>query len=377
MRVLHLISDWKWTGAAEPTVSSCEALMNEGIDLCIAFQRPPFEFSERTIEKEVSRRGIPVVKGLNLERRFSFRFWIADTYRLKRIIEKEGFDIIHSHLSHDHFLAFFSKILCKEKPVLIRTDHSRDGLKKDPFTGIIVRKTDGIVSYSRKFKDRIVSQFGLSEKKVCVVPPGLKLEMEELKDVRPLLGIEPHEKLIGVVGRLKADRNYDLILKAFRKVSEVCSLSKLVILGRSSQIQKSVIEPIRKLGIGDRVIIAGYRIGDYYSYISAFDLFVMMRAGSDGTARALREVMALGKPVIVGDTGMLGELVMDGETGFVVPLDENVLAQRILILLQNEELRRTMGKNAKAYARSFWSYETQAKILKNFYLQLLESRAEK
>ena len=59
--------------------------------------------------------------------------------------------------------------------------------------------------------------------------------------------------------------------------------------------------------------------------IATFDLFVMMRAGSDGTARALREVMAMGKPAIVSDRGMLPELVRDGYNGYVAG-DERLLA---------------------------------------------------
>ena len=65
------------------------------------------------------------------------------------------------------------------------------------------------------------------------------------------------------------------------------------------------------------MVLAGYRLEDYFSVIAAFDLFVMMRAGSDGTARALREVMAMGKPAIVSDRGMLPELVRDGYNGYV------------------------------------------------------------
>lgn len=375
MKVLHIISDWKWTGASEPTVSSCEALLGEGLEIKLAFRKPPISFNERTIESEVKRRKIPHTIELKLNKSFAIRDWIKDLRTLSDLIKREGFEIVHSHLSHDHYIAFLARILSQKKPILVRTDHTRDGLDNDPFLSFVMRRTDGIVSYSKRLAKKIIEKFRLEEDRVCIVPPGTKLEVGELKDIRAELGLRPEEKIVGVVGRLKYDRHYDLILRAFRKVVEKSMNSKLLILGRSSQMEKSVIEPIKKLGIRDHVLIAGYRIDDYYSYISTFDVFIMMRAGSDGTARALREAMALGKPAIVGDTGMLGELVIDGETGFVVPLEEDALAQRVLALLKDDSLRKLMGEKAKSYAISHWNYGTQAKMLKDFYQRLLDSKS--
>ncbi len=127
------------------------------------------------------------------------------------------------------------------------------------------------------------------------------------------LGLKGSDRVIGVIGRLKKDRGYDVILKAFRKVRDQMEHVKLVIVGRSSQIEESIKKPLIDLGLEQDVILAGYRIEDYFSVIAAFDIFVMMRAGSDGTARALREVLGMGKPAIVSTQGMLPELVTTGK----------------------------------------------------------------
>ena len=103
-------------------------------------------------------------------------------------------------------------------------------------------------------------------------------------------------------------------LKAFRKVRDRMEHVKLVIVGRSSQVEESIKKPLIELGLEQDVILAGYRIEDYFSVIAVFDIFVMMSAGSDGTARALREVLGMGKPAIVSTQGMLPELVIDGQS---------------------------------------------------------------
>jgi glycosyltransferase involved in cell wall biosynthesis len=125
------------------------------------------------------------------------------------------------------------------------------------------------------------------------------------------------------------------------------------------------------LGIEKDVILAGYRVDDYFSMIAMFDLFLMMRAGSDGSARALREVMAMGKPAIVSDMGMLPELVEDGKTGYVVKLEADDLAGKMAAILTDEQKRIVFGANAKKAALEKWNYDRQAKKMADFYQKLL------
>jgi glycosyltransferase involved in cell wall biosynthesis len=142
-------------------------------------------------------------------------------------------------------------------------------------------------------------------------------------------------------------------------------------MGRSSQIEESIKRPLAELGLEKDVILAGYRVEDYFSVIAAFDIFVMMRAGSDGSARALREVMGMGKPAIVSDAGMLPELVDNGESGFVTTWDENDLSTKMEDLLKDEERRKAFGANAAKKAREKWDFKAQAGQLKVFYEKLI------
>jgi glycosyltransferase involved in cell wall biosynthesis len=142
-------------------------------------------------------------------------------------------------------------------------------------------------------------------------------------------------------------------------------------MGRSSQIEESVIKPLQNLGLEKDVILAGYQIDNYFSVIALFDLFIMMRAGSDGSARALREVMSMGKPAIVSDMGMLPDLIEDGKTGYVTKWDEHDLAEKMETLITDDTKRKQFGENAKETAREKWNYNLQAKQMKNFYEHLL------
>jgi glycosyltransferase involved in cell wall biosynthesis len=371
MKVLHLFSDWKWTGPAEPVLSLCEALGNEGVDVILAYRKTPLEFHERTVGKEVQKRSIKSFDGLRLNRYFSLRDWSFDTRFLNPYVEREGIDIVHTNLSHDHFTALISLSFIKKRPLIIRTDHKRDGMPLNWFMSWALSRTDGIVTYSEKIRKQDMKNFRYPEERMCVLPPGIETYDGVIKNIRYEFDLKMNERVIGVIGRLKPDRGFDMILKAFKIVKDRVGNVKLLIMGRSSQIAESVIKPLQNLGLEKDVILAGYRIDDYFSVISLFDFFVMMRAGSDGSARALREVMGMGKPAIVSDAGMLSEIVEDGNTGYVAKWDEHDLAEKMETLLVDDEKRKQFGKNARQTAIEKWDYRLQAKEMKSFYEHLL------
>lgn len=370
MRVLHLLSDWKWTGASPPVVSLCESLAKKGIDVTLAFRKAPDGFPERTVGKEIARRGISGYDGLRLSRYFSLSDWLFDLRSVGRYAVEHGFDLVHTHLTHDHAIGAASLLAVFKRPLLVRTDHKRDGLDRGIAMKLLLARTDGLVAYGRTILTKDVKNFGYPEERTCRLPPGIEPYTGPTQDLRSELGLRPGEKVIGVIGRLKPDRGYDLIIKAFKSLRTRVDGVKLVIVGRSSQIEESIRKPVAALGLKEDVILAGYRLEDYFSMISTFDLFVMMRAGSDGTARALREVMSLGKPPIVSDRGMLPELVQDAKSGYIVK-NEVELADRMEKLVTDEVLRREIGEAARKTAIEQWDYAGQAARLIEFYEKLL------
>jgi glycosyltransferase involved in cell wall biosynthesis len=94
-------------------------------------------------------------------------------------------------------------------------------------------------------------------------------------------------------------------------------------------------------------------------------------AGSDGTARALREAMAMGKPSVVANRGIMPELVEHGVSGLVVEDNPEALADATLQLLQRPELRKTMGEAAYQKAHREFRLDRQAEGVEKFYQQMI------
>jgi UDP:flavonoid glycosyltransferase YjiC (YdhE family) len=137
MKILHLFSDWKWTGPSEPIVNLCKELERRGHDVTLAYRKPPFPVEE-SMERRVLKEGIKATSQFHLDRPIKFylpsslKKNISDISNLTRYLDKEKFDILNVHQSHDHILGGIAARRSGSPVVVIRTDHKRDPISPHP-----------------------------------------------------------------------------------------------------------------------------------------------------------------------------------------------------------------------------------------------------
>jgi glycosyltransferase involved in cell wall biosynthesis len=285
-------------------------------------------------------------------------------------------------LSHDHgFCGTLLKLrLGRKCPAIIRTIHRREVLASTFVNRFLLnRLTDGILLFTEGFRSKTIERFRLDPETVGVQSMTLDLDRfrpdRTFKDIRAEFTSCPETVLIGIVGRYQKYRRMDVFLQAAKIVLEQEKKVKFVIIGRSGQIQETVVKPIEALGIRNGVIRAGYRFDDYDDTLASLDVFSLLMPGFDGTARALREAMALGKPCVTSDFGMLPDIVPDGICGYNAPLeDPQALATAWLNLARDPELRRTMGRNAADFAKKHFRLDAVGPELEAFYGKIIERR---
>jgi glycosyltransferase involved in cell wall biosynthesis len=223
-----------------------------------------------------------------------------------------------------------------------------------------------------------VQRFSLPAEKFAVLPMPVDLDRfrpgQQLQDMRSVFGIPADAPLIGIVGRFQKYRKMDVFLPAARKVVDQIPNARFLIIGASSQMQQTVVEPAKELGISENVVIAGYRMDDYLDTLDCLDVFSLLMPGFDGTARAVREAMALGKPCVVSDFGMLPDVVPHEKAGLVVPLDADQLAEAWLRVLRNPAERQSMGQFAHEHAEKHFRIDQVGPVLEAFYQRLLAKR---
>jgi len=381
MKILHLFSDWKWTGPAEPVLNLCMALEKRGHDVTLAYRKPPFP-AEDSLEKRVLGESIKATNRfrLNPSLKFNqpFSLWdkLGDLRSLIHYLRQEKFDLLNVHHSHDHILGGISARLAKSDTVVIRTDHKRDPLKPSLGNRLLVSHfSDGMITFSERARREDAEHFGFQMERVARIVPALNLERidsrNQFRDMRAVFGIRQEDIIIGMIARFQKYRRTKVLLEAVRMIAKEFPNFKILLVGRSSQMEESVIQPMKKLGVEPWVILGGYRTDDYFDTLACMDIFVFLMAGSDGTARALREAMAMGKPVVVANRGMLPELVDHGVSGLVVDDSPELLAGATLQLLRNPQKREAMGKAAWEKAHREFRLDRQVEAVEKFYQEMI------
>ena len=381
MKILHLFSDWKWTGPADPVTSLCKELEGRGHEVTFAYGKPPLPV-EDSLERRVLKKGIRATTqfhlnhALKLYRLSSIWESLCDISSLKTYFRQERFDILNVHHSYDHLIGGMAARWENCPITIIRTDHKREPLKPSLGNRLLISKlTDGMITFSEKARREDAEHFGLPLERVARIMPALDLDRydskKEFKNMRAVFGIGPDDPVIGMVARFQKYRRTAVFLEAVKTVVKEFPNVKVLLVGRSSQMEESVIQPMKKLGVEKWVILAGYRTDDYLDTLACMDIFLFLMAGSDGTARALREAMAMGKPVITADRGMLPELVEHGISGLVVKDTPELLAEAALKLLRDPEMRRAMGKAAWERAHREFRLDRQVEAVEKFYQEMI------
>jgi len=387
MKILQLFSNWKWTGPADPIVNLCKGLERKGHDVTLAYQKPPVPV-EDSLEKRVLHAGVKATDQFRLNhgvKVYHPKFlWnnLRDIFDLTTYLRQERFDILNVHHSHGHLLGGVAARRCGSPVVVIRTDHKRDPLK--PSLGnrfLISQLTDGMITFSERARKADAEHFRLPLERVVKILPALDLNRydprREYKDMRTLFGIGRNEVIIGMIARYQKYRRTAVFLEAVKTIAKDFPNLKVLLVGRSSQMEESVVKPMKELGVEEWVVLAGYQTTDYLDTLACMNVFVFLMAGSDGTARALREAMAMGKPVVVANRGMLPELVENGVSGLVVNDTPEELARAVLDLLHHPEKREALGRAAHQKAHRDFRLDQQVEAVERFYQEVIRAGRRK
>ena len=148
-----------------------------------------------------------------------------------------------------------------------------------------------------------------------------------------------------------------------------------MIIGRGTHIEKIAIKPSQAMGIRTNLIFTGYKKEDFVETLACLNFKIFLVPGSDGSCRAVREAMAMGKPMIVSRRGMLPELVEHEKHGLVIDDTAENIAEAILFLVENPEKREEMGRNARQKAQTCFDSRVQAENIIGIYEELQKRKA--
>jgi glycosyltransferase involved in cell wall biosynthesis len=232
-----------------------------------------------------------------------------------------------------------------------------------------------VLSVSEDLKFHIVN-LGIDEDKVIVVPNGVdtdKFKPMGKENARNLLNLPLDKNIILFVGALRSIKGVNYLIEAAKKFVDIDT--ELYMVGRDDGLKKSLVKMAQELKIIDFIKFIGpVNHEDIPLWISASDLLVLPSL-SEGRPNVILEALACEVPVVATDVGGIPELMVNGETGYLVPAKNSLdLSEKVKKLLEDEDLRKKMGKlGRKSIIQRGLTWEAHAKKTVDIYSKLLQN----
>jgi glycosyltransferase involved in cell wall biosynthesis len=186
------------------------------------------------------------------------------------------------------------------------------------------------------------------------------------------LGLRQGCPVIGYVGRIMPEKDLETWLRAAALVAQRYPEAHFVLVGegRDSATLGQLQRLASELGMAERVHFPGYRAHLLPVY-GSFDLFVLS-SRREGLPNSILEAMAVGLPVVTTDVAGTKELVLDGQTGYVVP-QGNVdrLGQAMGMLLADNQLRHRLGQAGRERIEREFSFTQRMQRVEELYARIL------
>jgi glycosyltransferase involved in cell wall biosynthesis len=251
-----------------------------------------------------------------------------DPLLLLRLARSVKADVVHTHLVHADV---YGGIAARFRGAhLVSTKHNDDPFRTGPFRFVergLARATDRIVTITEALRRFTVDRVGVPAAKVETIHYGLD-DLPHAWGANPADDVPSDARILLAVSRLTAQKGIDVAVRALPALPDD---SVLVVLGEGPE--RPALERLaRELGVERRVFLPG-RVPDVAAWLRRAALLVHP-ARWEGFGLAVLEAMLAGLPVVASDVSSLPELVVDGETGFLVRANDpaalaNAVAQAL------------------------------------------------
>lgn len=375
LKTLQLVSVRWWNASAYYGVSLAEALNQAGIPAIVGGRKdsPPL--------KKAREFAQPTFTALNLESLNPLNA-VKSLAQLKKFLNRESVALINAHRPEDGFFGVLAKKSSAKPVPVIRTVSDVRPPKNNASNKWLHEKGMDFLIFSCKASyDRYQNVWPIFENKSAVIYSAIDTTIfkpdNDRSELRKEFAIADHEVLIGIIARLDPVKDHFTFLKAAAEVAQRAPHTRFLISGEACNVSHQELQQLaRDLGIYQRVIFLDRQEDlDVRDLIHSLDIGVVASNGSEVICRISVEYMALAKPQVTTDINVLPEIIEEGKNGFVVPAgDAAAMAAQILRLVENTQLRQSMGHQARRIAENKYSYSVLVEKTLQIYREVLERR---
>ena len=321
------------------------------------------------------------IKTFVLEKKLSKNRLLRKLRRLRypskilKFIEENKIDLVHVNTIFSNFAS-----IAGNKAGVPVVWHIREDLQDSKYDLILKTvnqlscKVIAISHWVKNVLTRIIP-----EEKIAVVHNGLDLDhfdpnMES--KIREEFNISEDTQLIGIIGSIEGRKGVDFFIKAAAKIESIVPKTKFLIVGEPLFGQEEYLDKMKALvkekDIEKAVIFCGTR-QDIPQIIKALDV-VVVPSRSEPFGRVVIETMAMQKSVIASDCGGIPEIIENGKSGVLFPVEDiDRLASDIISILENKDLAKRLGEGGRKRVEEKFSIAKHVKEIEKVYQSILLS----
>lgn len=330
------------------------------------------------------------INGLTLERSKALERAINPFKDLRALIEiirfikKNNIRVVHTHSSKAGIIGRLAARFAGAD-VIVHTVHGWSFNDYQPYflrnLFVLLERitslfTDRLIVVSNHDKFKGLNNGIGKEEQYSLIRYGIdgKEFMGEDKNVRKELRLSPTDLTVGMISCLKPQKSPEDFIKLAFLVNQCLPHTKFILIG-DGILRKKIEKLISKFHLGQEIILTGWR-EDIPEILAGIDVFVLTSLW-EGLPLSVLEAMAASRPVVATHTGGIEDVVIDGQTGFLVnrrPLVK--MAEKVTMLLRDGHLRRGMGQRARDFLASDFSTQGMAKQNQDLYESLIGTQGK-
>lgn len=360
MRVLHLVAASKWTGAAAVAIDHVRALRGDGIEAEIGFTSGS-SLAERFVSTGWTR---PL-----LCPRSGPAAFLANVARVSELLDREKFDILHAHTSHDHLVAL--GVIPRRGFPVVRSFHHVRTVRAALFTRWAIRRSAGHAFSNSVIAKEFQALFG-ARPPSRVFSPVVDRDLFHPGDRNAALlesfGVPAGSFVVGTIGKMAKGRGHDAAVRILALAEDPAIV--LLQIGKGER-QREIWRLADSLGVGSRNFGTGYQEESLPELYRSMEVFLFTASGADQGHRAVLEAMASGVPVVsLAIPGIEDARIRKG-AGLVCKTEEEAAAA-LMFLKSHSVQRDAMSRFARSASERF-SAAAFAAEAGAFYEEALET----
>ena len=295
--------------------------------------------------------------------------WWRTMGYLIREVRRNKIDVVHTHLTRSAYIGH-ALGLVTNVPIITSVHIANN----DQIYRRLARRRNKLVAVSNFVRGMLHGR-GIPERYIETVYNGTEFvdfELTHPESVMDELGIPRHRRLVGLVGKVCRDKGQLEMISAMRSIHTQHPEAHLVFVGKvEEEFRPEIDQAIVEAGLEDRVTITGIR-HDIHRMLDAFTLSTLPSHMETFGVAAI-EAMARGKAVVATRVGALPEVVRHKQTGLLVDLRPNEIADAVSYLLSNNDEREAMGRMGRLIVEQKFTLQEMAARFEGVYERTVRS----